>query len=303
MSKTLSQLGEFKFIDLVQKQIGRHKSVIQGIGDDTAVLPLSGDKYQLMTTDMLIKDVHFTGKDSPFDIGYKSIACSLSDIAAMGGTPQYAVISIGLPKHVSVSKVLDLYKGMQKASQPFGVHIVGGDTVKNDKLIINVTLVGDIKKKDLVLRSGAKVGDIIFVTGPLGDSLASKHHLKFKPRIKEAQFLVSNFKPSSMIDISDGLVSDLGHLCWHSYVGADIFEEKIPKRNKATLKQALEDGEDYELCFTLDPKKAEQLYKRKGHLNVFPVGEIKDKKQGLVLHSDNGKQKKVTGVGYNHFQE
>jgi thiamine-monophosphate kinase len=247
----LSDLGEFGLIERIKKQAGSFPSGIKGIGDDTAVVPLSSTKHLLLTTDMLLEGVHFTLKMPAAAIGHKAIASSISDIAAMGGVPKYAVVSLGVPASVSWPVVSKIYQGMQRTAKKFGVGIVGGDTVKSKKIIINVALTGEVKKSEVIYRSGAHVGDQVFVTGPLGKSLLSGWHLCFNPRAIEAQYLVKKYKPTAMIDISDGVIADLGHILSESRVGAVIDEDLIPKRRGAQLKEALYDGEDFELLFTL----------------------------------------------------
>ena len=296
----LSDLGEFGFIDLVKKQTKRPSSVIRGIGDDTAVLPLSSKKHLLLTTDMLLEGVHFTGKMPARAIGHKALACSISDIAAMGGIPKYAVVSLGVPPSCSWSLVSQIYRGIQKTAKKFNIGIVGGDTIKSRKIIINIALVGEVKKSELVYRKGARSGDQIFVTGPLGGSLSSGKHLRFNPRVAEAQYLVKKGKPTAMIDISDGLAADLGHILSESRVGAIIEERLIPKRQGSGLKQALYDGEDFELLFTLPPAKARPL-QEKSNFKFYHMGEIISKSRGLQLKTAAGHLKKLDIKGYTHF--
>jgi len=255
----ISQLGEFGLIDVLKKYAPVSKAVIKGIGDDAAVLPYSKSEYLLLTTDMLSEDTHFTPRMPPQLIGHKALACGISDIAAMGGWPTFAVVSIGIPKNLSVRFIKDVYKGMRRTAREFNVSIVGGDTIKTDKMVINVALLGLVEKKYLITRDGAKAGDWIFVTGPLGGSFKSGRHLNFAPRLSQARFLVEKFKPSAMMDISDGLSGDLNHILKASRVGARLDHASIPRQRKVSLSQALNDGEDFELLFTLAPKKARAL--------------------------------------------
>jgi thiamine-monophosphate kinase len=302
MADTLSQLGEFGFIDLIKKQAKTSRPVIKGIGDDTAVLPLSAKKYLLLTTDMLVEGVHFTLKMPSKTIGHKAIASSISDIAAMGGMPKYAVVSLGAPPTASRQMISQIYQGICKTAKKFHVGIVGGDTVKSQKIIINVALLGEAKKSDVVYRNGARAGDQIFVTGSLGGSLSSGWHLRFVPRVAEARYLAEKYKPTAMIDISDGLAADLGHILKESRVGAVIEESSVPKRGKARLKDALYDGEDFELLFTLPPLKAQKLEGRnKGKYRFDRIGEIVPKSKGLRLKTSAGRLKKLNIKGYTHF--
>jgi len=271
------QLGEFGLIDALKKYAPVSKAVIKGIGDDAAVLPYSKSKYLLFTTDMLSEDTHFTRRMQPKSIGHKALACSISDIAAMGGWPTFAVASIGIPKNLSVRFIKDVYKGMRRTARDFNVSIVGGDTIKTDKMVINVALLGLVEKKYLTTREGAKAGDWIFVTGPLGGSLKSGRHLNFSPRLAQARFLVEKFRPSAMIDISDGLSGDLNHILKASRVGARLDYASIPRHKGVSLSQALNDGEDFELLYMLSAAKAHQLMAwqtRKRAFYFYPIGTI-----------------------------
>lgn len=293
MKETVKQLGEFELIDALSKILKKDKRVVEGIGDDTAVLAYDARKYQLFTTDMLVEDVHFTRRMRPEAVGHKALACNISDIASMGGFPSFAVVSVGLPKTASVSYVKDLYKGMELLARRFKVRIVGGDTVKSDKIIINVALLGEVLKKNLVTRSGGRPGDWVFVTGYLGGSFTSGKHLTFMPRLMQAQFLVRHFKPSSMMDISDGLAGDLDHILKASGVGVELWMDKIPCNKGASLRQALSDGEDFELLFTISAVKAKRLLDwqaRHKQWYFYPVGRIvKDRR------------KKIDIKGFTHF--
>ncbi len=283
--KLLKDIGEFGLINRLNTLSPKNKAVIKGIGDDTAVLPYTKDKYQLFTTDMMTEDVHFTRRMPAALIGRKALACNISDIAAMGGIPTNAVISIGVPGTLPVKFIEDMYKGIQGIAKEFNVSIVGGDTIKSEKIIINIALLGEVEKKYLATRDGAKPGDIIFVTGPLGGSLKSGRHLTFIPRVSQARFLVKNLKPTAMMDISDGLAGDLRHILKQSGVGADIWFDAIPLHKNVTVEQALTDGEDFELLFTLSETKAKSILNWQANQKqwyFYPIGEIiKTKKDRL----------------------
>ena len=285
----ISQLGEFRLIARLSKFVPTSRSVVLGIGDDAAVLPYTKDKYLLFTTDMLADKVHFTLTMNPVQIGHKALACNISDIAAMGGVPIYAVISIGLPKDTPVAYIEKIYKGIGQTAKEYGVSIVGGDSIKSNTLTINVALLGVVKKKHLVTRAGAKPKDWVFVTGPLGGSFKSDRHLTFEPCVEASSFIVRNFKPSAMIDISDGLAGDLNHILEKSNVGAKLWPESVPLHHGANLGNALNDGEDYALLFTLDPKMATKLMHwqfKKKVCHFYPIGEITaDKKQRIHAKS------------------
>ncbi|HBR14909.1 MAG TPA: thiamine-phosphate kinase [Candidatus Omnitrophica bacterium] len=302
MSKKLSQLGEFGVIDRIRKIAGHSRSVMEGIGDDAAVVSSSEGKDLLLTTDMLLEGVHFT-KDMPArGIGHKAMACSISDIAAMGGIPKYAVVSLGVSRRCEWDFVKQIYEGMKKTARKFDVAIVGGDTVRSPGVIINVALVGEVARKKAVLRRGAKVGDLIFVSGPLGGSLKSGRHLRFVPRVAEAQYLVKHFNPTAMIDISDGLAADLGHILEESRVGAVIYENKIPRHPDADSRGALYYGEDFELIVTVSPRKAEGLRdSRKSKFKFWPIGEITARRGCLQFVDEKGRIKTLSLKGYTHF--
>ena len=285
----VNYIGEFGLIDLIRKQIPVGPKVARGIGDDTAVLFYSKNKYLLFTTDMMAEDVHFTRKMKPYQIGHKALACNISDIAAMGGLPTFAVVSLGVPASLTVRFVEDIYKGMQALAKQFGVNIVGGDTIRSEKIIINVALLGEVEKKYLATRDGARPGDWVFVSGPLGGSFKSGRHLSFIPRVTEARFLVQNFKPSAMMDISDGLAGDLNHMLKASKVGVKLDETLIPRHQGITLKQALSDGEDFELLFSLSSLKAKKLLdwqEKTKRWFFYPMGQIvKDQKKLMPVQS------------------
>lgn len=296
----ISKIGEFGLIKRFQKLIKTDSSVVKASGDDCAVVKFDRDNYQLLTCDMLIENVDFTKKTDPYLIGRKALAVSLSDIAACGGTPRYALVSLGLPKNSTVELAQKLCKGMADLAARFKVNIVGGDLSRAERLTIDVSMVGVVKKKRLVLRSGAKKNDIIFVTAGLGGSIYGKH-LTFTPRLKEANYLVSNYKINSMIDISDGLAQDLNHILEASSVGAVIYESLIPLNKEArNLNDALFSGEDFELLFTVPLAEAKKLRKNEGHI-FHMIGEITDKKSGLRLIDKNSRLKKLKARGFTHF--
>lgn len=295
-------LSEFNFIQQLKKFQLKRSDVFLGIGDDTAVLSASRGQYQLLTTDMLVHGVHFTSQTNPCAIGYKAMACNVSDISAMGGLGCVAVVSIGVPKKMSFKYVEAIYQGMYRCAKMFDISIVGGDTVQAKQLVINVALLGKVEKKNLVLRSGAKVGDSIFVTGALGGSLKSQRHLNFIPRVKEARFLVQYFKPTSMMDISDGLAGDLRHILTASHVGAVLNEKEIPCYQGVSVKEALTDGEDFELLFTIPSRLSKKLieYKKPRGMKITHIGYITKDVETLQLCS-HGRLRELTLKAYTHF--
>jgi len=294
----ISQVGEFALIKRFRKAIRTDASVIVGSGDDCAVLAHDKKHYQLFTCDMLVEGVDFKSCEDPYLIGRKAIAVSVSDIASCGGLPRHAVISLGMPKNTPLKFIDTLFKGMMSVARKYKINIVGGDLSRAQSIVIDVSMLGLAEKKNLLLRSRAKKGDIIFVSGALGGSIRGKH-LKFIPRLKEAQFLVRNFKVNSMIDVSDGLAQDLNHILEESKVGAVIYEKSVPlSKDALNLDEALYMGEDFELLFTVPPKEAKSL---RQHRNFRPIGEILDKSLGLSLMDKNGRARKLALKGFRHF--
>ncbi|MCK4244667.1 MAG: thiamine-phosphate kinase [Candidatus Omnitrophica bacterium] len=311
MQRKLKDIGEFGLIKrIAEKEKVFGKEVIVGIGDDSAVIKYKKGYHLLLTTDMLIEGIHFNKKATPFQIGYKSLATNISDIAAMGGIPKYALVSLGLKKETSIKFVDEIYRGIRSLAKKFKVTILGGDTVSSPKIIINIALSGEVKKNYLTLRKGAKPGDKIYVTGTLGGSILGKH-LSFIPRVKEARYLVENFHPTSMIDISDGLLSDLKRVCEASKVGARIYQEKIPlsqgvislakKKKENPYRLALTGGEEFELLFTLSKKYKNcrgRIHPTRGF--ITQIGEIT--KRGIVLLDEKNKVIHLRKIGFDHFK-
>jgi thiamine-monophosphate kinase len=296
----ISDLGEFGLIQRIKKSMRTDSSVVKGIGDDCAVLKLDAKSYALATSDMLVEGVDFTPKDDAYLIGRKAVAVSISDIAACAGIPRYCLVSLGMPAGTSVSFTDRLFKGARDIAKKYNINIVGGDLSRARQVVIDVSMFGVVEKKYLTLRSGARYRDIIFVTGPLGGSIAGKH-LRFTPRLKEAGFLARNFKLNAMIDISDGLAQDLTCILRESGVGAALYEELIPlAKSAAGLSDALYSGEDFELLFTLPLKEARRLVGKKMRA-VRPIGEIRAWPYGLRLIDKNNKEKILEAKGFRHF--
>ena len=296
----ISKIGYFGLFERFRKQIKTDATVIKGSGDDCAVLKLDRFNYQLFTCDMIIEGVDFTLKSDPCLIGRKAIAISISDIASCGGIPRHCVISLGIPGNTKVKFTDKLFKGMRDIAKAYKINIVGGDLSRAEKVTLDVAMLGVVEKKNLALRSHAKAGDIILVTGALGGSISGKH-LRFAPRLKEARMLVKNFNARAMIDISDGLIQDLSHILKQSRVGARIYEELIPVSRQARgLDDALYSGEDFELLFTLTRQDAKNLF-RKNIRGFKAIGEIVDEAYGLKLIDKNNREKRIKSKGYRHF--
>ena len=312
--------GEFGLIGRIKKSIILFsKDVAVGIGDDAAVLEYDKNNYMLLTTDMLVENDHFSLKFStPAQIGMKAVEQNVSDIAAMGGIPKFAVISVALPNDVSVGFVDGLYKGINKKSKEYKINIVGGNITHSREIVINISLIGLVEKKFLALRSGAEIGDLVFCSGDVGKSTAGlellrhnlkgksvKPHLEQKSRLKLARELV-RAGINSMIDVSDGVASEVKHICDESKVGAVIYADKIPiskgtitdskKLRKDAVDFALYGGEDFELVFTAGKNKLKQLKK----FDITAIGEIVDRKNGIKLVRNN---KKISiESGFDHFR-
>lgn len=330
-----NEIGEFGFIESIKKEcIASLKDVIKGIGDDCAVFgPYSG-RVLLFTTDMLVEDIHFLmDKITPYQLGWKAIAVNLSDIAAMGGRPLFILLSLGIPVEMNVELIQDIYKGMKDICEHYRVNILGGDTVASpDKLIINISLIGDAKEKEVIYRSGARPGDKVYLTGNVGDSAAGlnilkndisppssigshfiKVHNEPKPLIETGRIIATSGLASAMIDLSDGLLSDLWHICKESGVGAMLFRSKIPLSSELKLLASLADfnpldialsgGEDYLLLVTVPEEKIqdlELLFKDKKPSPLYLIGEIREK-EGIGMVNDDGSIEEIVLRGFNHF--
>ncbi|MFA5097444.1 MAG: thiamine-phosphate kinase [Candidatus Margulisiibacteriota bacterium] len=304
----LLKLGEFGLIAAIRGQIhGKQcrEGVLAGIGDDAAVLKLSEGKLLVAAADTLVEKVHFDlSYYSYFDLGWKSLAVNLSDIAAMGADPKWALVSIGLPKRTKVKNVIRFYKGMKALGGKYGVSIVGGDTVSSpNRLYVSITLLGEVLRKRMVLRKGAKEGDLILATGSLGGALPGRNikHLRPEPRVREGR-IIANGGATSMIDSSDGLSRSLAELCKASGKGALLFEGLIPRAKKASLKEALHGGEDYELVFTCPKRRAGAIIKELAKLSKASViGRMTNNKGRVVLSCAGGKEKELEIRSFEHF--
>ncbi len=301
----IRDIGEIELIKRLSGNFRLDHSVIKGSGDDTAVLKWTDNKYLLFTCDMLLQGVHFDlSKATPFQIGWKALGRNVSDIAAMGGIPRHTVISMAIDPELDVSVAEGICKGFKSIADRFGINIVGGDMAESKNMAIDVSMLGEARKKNLTLRSTARKGDMILVTGSLGGSIKGKH-LNFMPRVRESQTIVNNFKVNSMIDISDGLALDLNRIITASDAGAFIYEESIPlSKDARSLDNGLYDGEDYELLFTMPAKEAEKLLKAnfsRFMTRISLIGEVVDRKHGYKIVRENGKEEGLKVKGYTHF--
>jgi len=312
--------GEFALINRIKNKTKLFsKDVVVGIGDDAAVLHYDKNNYFLFTTDMLVENDHFSLKYStPQQIGMKAVEQNASDIAAMGGIPRFAVVSLAIPKDISVEFVDGLYNGINKKAKKHRVNVVGGNITHSKEIAVNIAMIGFVEKKYLALRSGAKIGDLIFCSGDVGASTAGlellrrgkmgksiKKHLEPGCRLGLARKLVK-IGINSMIDVSDGVASEVGHICEQSKAGAVIYAGKLPiskdtikdskKIKKNPIDFALYGGEDFELVFTSPKKKLKQLKK----YDVKVIGKIVEKKYGVKIIRNN--KKTDIESGFDHFR-
>jgi thiamine-monophosphate kinase len=309
-------MNEFELIARLTKSLPTNSNVVTGAGDDCAVLDFGlPDQWLLFKTDAMVEGVHFTRDTPPEKIGRKALARCLSDVAAMGGTPAAMLVTIALPQKFDLKFIEAIYDGMSALAQKHGVAIVGGETTVNPGgILISIALLGFVPRGKAALRSGAKTGDAIFVTGELGGSLAGKH-LEFEPRLAEARWLAESFSIHAMIDLSDGLAGDLRHILKASRVGAELLKPAIPVSRAAKLRAresssapspfaaALADGEDFELLFTVAGADAVKLLdawkKQFPKLKLSCIGKIMAG-EGVTIRDQTGVQP-LTAHGYVHF--
>lgn len=345
----LHTVGEFGLIERIRSVVDFrvddatvHDNLIAGIGDDAAVFRPSQGKVQLLTTDMMVEGIHF---DLTFTslkhLGWKAVVSNISDIAAMGGVPRYATIALALPQKISVEMVEEFYDGAAFACKKYACLIVGGDTCASaGNVSVMVALVGEADEKKVIYRRGARVGDLLCVTGHLGAShaglkillrekgkflshtdpedfkpnlepykLALEKYLMPKPRLDIAKILVENAKVHALIDISDGLASEVHRLCEGSDVGAEVWEHNLPiefqtQEIASEFKQsptdyALYGGEEYELLFTMSDEEFSKLEQLTSDVSI--VGRIAGKNKGIEYVRENGMREALRSGGWDHF--
>lgn len=313
--------GEFAFIKRVTGMKYHDPALIQGVGDDCAVLEYTADRYMLVTVDMMVEGTHFSTEwYTPHQVGMKLMEVNVSDIIAMGGTPRWAFISLALTAHTEVEFMDEFYRGLYDSAKKHGVALAGGDTTLGKELALNLALIGDVDKDAVRLRSGAVPGDIICVTGTLGKSeaglrllLAGRRdgyldgYLEPKSRLAEEGCLIAR-RARAMIDVSDGLASEVGHLCEESGTGARIDWKTIPLSSRTLeaaravggdpRRYALYGGEDFELVFTIPPGAVDEL--KKSFADFTAVGEILPKEQGIFVDRDGDRL--ALKSGFDHFK-
>ncbi len=329
----IRNIGEFRLIESIARMAPpAGASVRRGIGDDAAVIQAGPGRDLLITTDAMVESVHFTlDTTTPRLLGRKSLAVNLSDIAAMGGEPGCFVVSLAVPPRVPVGLVRGLYRGMRETAARHGVSLVGGDTVSSPHhLTITVTAVGTVAAGRAVTRSGARPGDLLYVSGTLGDSalglqmltrdkqvsrrvFAVRRHLDPTARVELGAELGSRGLASAMIDISDGLTADVRHILQQSRVGATVYCERLPlsasyrkhagQQKKDCFSPALSGGEDYELLFTVRPEKRAAVERIEARLGVMLtcIGDINASRGRLTVRAAAGGTLKMRSEGFRHF--
>ncbi|MFY7908206.1 MAG: thiamine-phosphate kinase [Emticicia sp.] len=334
----LNTLGEFGLIDRIKSKFtNKNAETIKGIGDDAAVIDV-GDKYMLVTTDILFEGIHFDLSYTPLrHLGYKAVAVNISDIAAMNGIAKQITVTIGLSNRISVEAIDELYEGIKFACESYNVDLIGGDTSASASgFVVSITATGFVDKDKIVYRNGAKPNDILCVTGDLGAAYFGLQVLErekqvylanpsMQPELAEKEYLVGKILkpeartdiihelnelgvvPTSMIDISDGLASELLHICTQSGVGAMVFEDKLPieditmltatEFNVSPITAALNGGEDYQLLFTVKQADFDKIQKVS---DVLPIGYMtQDTAVQLALNS--GGTAAIKAQGWNHL--
>lgn len=340
----IKELGEIALIKAITEQFTSvHPRIIKGIGDDASVTIQNESTYLLCTTDTLVEDIHFSLKYTPpYNLGKKAVSVSLSDIAAMGGTPLFLITSIILPANTSTDFINLVYKGIKHSAEEFDVKLIGGNTSSSpDKIIVSTTMLGEVAKNNVAFRKGASVGDNIYVTGCLGDSalglkilkesqklkktkgkeiIANKifndailKHIDPAPRVKEGMEIARRKLASSMIDISDGLILDLKHITEESMVGAKVWQSKIPislalktwiSDNPQDITLAVNGGEDYELLFTASKENSREInvLSKDLGIQITQIGEIETKEDGVIVLDERGGGFQLVSEGFEHFK-
>jgi thiamine-monophosphate kinase len=335
-------LREFQFIETLHRRYGTTgPNVVRGIGDDAAVVtPIKGHDI-VLTTDLLAEGVHFDHKTATCqDIGYKAAVASLSDIAAMGAKPDYLLVSLAIPSSRTASDIQGVYRGLMLACRPHGVELIGGDTsASRQGLFVNIVLIGSMKAGRALTRDGAQVGDLLYVTGTIGDSLAGlrllsarpgtrrsllsskarslqgliRRHLRPTPRVTVGQILSAQRLATSAIDLSDGLSGDLRHICEQSHVGTEIEIDALPissaLRRYADMNSvdpvdvALQGGEDYELLFTVAPRHRKKVDRLGAQLDckLSCIGIVKPEAYGVRIKDHAGSLRRLPILSYRHF--
>ncbi|MBI5880487.1 MAG: thiamine-phosphate kinase [Chloroflexi bacterium] len=334
----ISDIGEFKLIERIRAKLPPAPAgVVTGLGDDTAVMRPSAGAYLLATCDAQVEGRHFRREwSTPYQIGRKALAVNLSDIAAMGGAPRYALVSLGLPNDLDVEFVDELYRGMVDEASQFDAHIVGGNLSGATEIVIDVTLLGECDPQQIVGRSGAREDDVVLVTGNLGaaccgtDLLATSRDVPVQPaardfclraaqtptpRVREGRLIAQSGLAHAMIDVSDGLAADLGHICDESRVSVRLFAEPLPIASETVevafavgrdpLDPALHGGEDYELLVVApraDAPRLIELVQSQTGTPLTVIGDIIPVQEARTFIRGNGRMIPLHARGWNHFK-
>lgn len=336
----VAHLGEFGLIDRMRRQLGMPESedLLEGIGDDAAVYRISEDRCHVITTDALVEGVHFDRSFAPLGhLGRKAIAVNVSDVAAMNARPRYAVVTIGMPRNMSVEMVEALYAGMAQAAQEYDLLIVGGDTTAAPQLTLSVTVIGEARIEDITYRRGANPGDYLVVTGNVGAAYAGLQVLldqrremqelkeRFEPNVAPYRYVIgrqltpsarvdavmalrsAGVKPRAMIDVSDGVASEVHHICAASACGALVWGEAVPVHGEtaAVASERVQDietytlfgGEDYELLMAIDPEDVTKL--DSGLFTV--IGQFGEAADDVTVRTADGTVVPLNAAGYAHF--
>lgn len=336
-TKSIRDIGEFGLIDRIQKLLPAYGSpeIIIGMGDDTAVVRLDDKRSLLATCDILVEGTHFRfDYITPYQLGRRAVSINLSDIASMGGKPTYALISLALPGKLSLDDFDELYRGMSDRMADFSAVIIGGNLAQTgEKMVVDIFMLGEIESEKMLTRSGAEPGDRIMVTGELGASAAGLHvlekfglsypehldhlvqaHLQPEPRVEEGRLISASGYATSMIDVSDGLGSDLKTILEKSGVGAEIYLEKLPLPEYITEAAQLagrsawdiviDGGEDYELLFTVKPDTPDEIIADLVHSISIPlteIGRILPARDGCFIVDSQGDRRPLQTKGWDHF--
>lgn len=337
--ETIASLGEFGLIERLTKDlVPRQNSTIKGVGDDAAVISC-GEKMLVITTDMLLEGIHFNLMYMPLRyLGYKSVVVNLSDVFAMNAVPQQITVSLGISSKFTLEMIEELYQGINLACEKYNVDLVGGDTTSSlTGMVISITAIGSAYREELVYRSGARPSDLLCVSGDLGGAYLGlqllerenevfKVNNKMKPQLEGYDYILQRqlkpeargdiadalkkmgIKPTSMIDISDGLSSEILHICKASGTGCRLYEDKIPfdrqtkemalEFNMNPIVAALNGGEDYELLFTIPLTDFEKV---KNDPDVTVIGHITKEEEGIMLVTGSGTLIPLMGQGFNHL--
>ena len=316
--KTVRGLTEAELLELIPGRNEQYPHIIRGIGDDCAVVGFNKgtSSYLLLTQDSLISGRHFSyDHDDPYYVGWKALARSVSDIAAMGGTPHSSLVSYGIPSDTPVEWLKRVFEGLHACASQYSCPIIGGDMASTaGELFLSTTCMGTVDKDAMVLRSGAMVGDMLCVTGTLGGSITGKH-LSFEPRVAHAQWLVAHAPVSSMIDLSDGMAKDLFHIAESSQVGFNLDDESLPLSEAisaccddrdSAVHHALYDGEDYELLFTVSLEENQvkmmcQSFQEQFSLPCTIIGRCVAALPTVVLYKQGRMDTTLTPGGFEHF--